>query len=121
MSNEHKPFYAANSDYSNEIFSDTLRVVGTIQSVTGFKYKLYCDPSIGGCGCTGQVVTAKQLAQTEVGTLKCANAGHGRTEVNRPTAASVQIRQKQDVISSPRQRMEVAARAKEQKEFESAQ
>jgi len=117
---ERKPFYAVNADYSNAVFG-TLRVVGVIQSPTGFRYKLYCDPTLGGCGCQGQVVSLQTLGSTEVGTLRCANSGHGRIAENRSTDAHVEVRRKVEIVSSPRERAEAAARQAEIAELGGAQ
>ena len=110
---EQKSFYSMNVDYSNVVLSGKLRVVGKIESTAGFKYKIYCDPSLGGCGCTGQTVTARVLAQTEIDTLRCANAGCGRTAENQTTRAHVEVRQKVEIVSSPRQRLQDRQRQEE--------
>jgi hypothetical protein len=109
---EHKPFYAANSDYSNATFG-TLKVVGKIQTQFGYRYQLVCEQ----CGCQGQTVSQQQLAKTEQGTLKCANSGCSTaTTTSVPRSESrghVEQRLKEGVIMSPRQRMEAAARQAE--------
>jgi hypothetical protein len=121
MSNQTEGFYSARADYSNAVFG-TLRVVGTIQSPTGFKFLLHCDPTLGGCNCRGQVVTQVQLSKTKVGTLKCANSGHASSlpgvnrPVDRPSAARCEVRMSDDTryrSRSARAQLEDRQRAEE--------
>ena len=105
---ERQPFYSMNADYSHATFG-TLKVVGKVESRRGYKYLLTCEK----CGCQGQTVTQQQLAATEQGTLRCANAACGRTAENQTTRAHVEVRQKVEIVSSPRQRFQDRQRQEE--------
>jgi len=104
-----------NTDHSSDVFG-SLVVTNKIENAKQVSYLVRCTV----CGCTGQRVTQAQLEDPKF-EVKCANSGCGQTSAPRTYEAGVQQRVREDAISSPRQRADAAARAKEIAEMEEGQ
>jgi len=86
----------------------------------GRTYVWMAQCSKPGCMCSGITFTHDYLVNG--GVIKCASSGHDSAStapvVRRQPSASVQERLRQEIVLSPRQRAEMAARKAEQDAFE---
>ena len=96
-----------NTDHSTDTFG-SLVVTNRVENAKEISYLVRCAV----CGATGQRIFQRQLEDPNF-VVKCANAGCGQTSAPRVYDASVQQRVREDIVFSPRQRAEAAARAKE--------
>jgi hypothetical protein len=101
-----------NTDHSADKFG-SLAVINKAENARGVSYIVRCEI----CGCTGQRITQAQLNDAKFVPV-CANVGCGQQSAPRTREASVQIRQREDVVMSPRQRAEAAASQAAREAFE---
>ena len=103
------------SDHSGETWG-TLQVTHRAENARGVvSYIVRCTQ----CGTSGQRITQAQFEDSRY-EIKCGQPGCGKQSETRrqPSEASVQIRQREDVVMSPRQRAEAAAAQAAREAFE---
>lgn len=111
--NNNGPDRAVTTDHSTSRWG-TISVTQRIESQKQVSYLLACS-----CGSTGQRVTQQELASGVVPVCRfCNGTGVVPGDARRTSDASVQERVREDIIFSPRQRAEQAARKAEQEAFE---
>ena len=86
-------------------------ITNQITNGTGFRWKAHCDA----CGCDWTYDHAYLAAGNEV---RCPASSHGTTGDTSRRAGVAEQRVREDVVLSPRQRMEAEARAKAIAEME---
>jgi hypothetical protein len=110
LENNDGPNRGVNTDHSQESWGN-VKTTNTIHSTTGIAYQVTCQV----CG-SQMRVTQKQINEGYI--PKCLSSSCGVTGDTTRRAGIAEQRVRQDVISSPRQRAEMAARAVEQAAFE---
>jgi hypothetical protein len=104
------------SDHSGETWG-TLQVTHRAENARGVvSYITKCTQ----CGQSGQRITQAQFEDSRY-EIKCCNPGCGKVSAPREYRASVEIRQREDVVMSPRQRAEAAASKAAREAFEKEQ
>ena len=106
------------SDFTGMTSADGFVTITNRREGRSYVWAAVCSKP--GCMCTGITFTHEYLVSG--GEIKCASSGHDSAStapvVRRQPEANVQQRLRQDVILSPRQRAEQAARKAEQDAFE---
>ena len=101
------------TDHSGETWG-TLQVTHRAENVRGgVSYIVRCTQ----CGQSGQRITQAQFEDSKF-VIECSNPGCGKVSEPREQRASVEIRQREGVIMSPRQRAEAAASKAAREAFE---
>ncbi len=102
------------SDHSGEVWG-TLQVTHRAENAKGVvSYITKCTQ----CGQSGQRITQAQFEDSKY-VIACCNPGCGKVSAPRESReASVQIRQREDVVMSPRARAEAAAAKAAREAFE---
>jgi hypothetical protein len=86
-------------------------ITNQVTNGRGFRWKAHCDS----CGCDW---TYDHAYLVNGGEVRCPASSHGVPGDARRTAGSVEQRVREDVVLSPRQRAEQAAREKEIEQME---
>lgn len=111
--NNNGPDRAVTTDHSTSKWG-TLQVTQRIENQKQVSYLLTCS-----CGSRGQRVSQQELASGVVPVCRlCHGTGTTPGDARRTYDAGVQQQLKKEVVLSPRQRAEQAARAAEQAAFE---
>jgi hypothetical protein len=101
------------SDHSGETWG-TLQVTHRAENARGVvSYITKCTQ----CGQSGQRILQAQFEDSKF-VIACCNPACGKVSAPREQRASVQERVREDIVFSPRQRADMAARAAEQAAFE---
>jgi hypothetical protein len=104
-----------NTDHAGETWG-TLVVTNRVENARGVvSYITRCTQ----CGTSGQRITQAQFEDKRY-EIKCGQPGCGKTSDTRRTYAEAGVQQqlRKEVVMSPRERREAAARAAEVKQFE---
>jgi len=122
MESKNRIGRGANTDFLGLTSEDGFVVItGKREGQRGYTWLATCSKP--GCLCSGTVLTHEYLVAGNP--VKCGSSGHASASAEpvprSESRASVEQRRKQEVVMSPRQRMEAAARAEELKALEGAE
>jgi hypothetical protein len=112
-SNNNGPDKAVTTDHSTSKWG-TIQVTQRIENQRQVSYLLTCA-----CGSQGQRVSQTELASGVVPVCRfCNGTGVAPSDARHSYTASVEQRVREDVVLSPRQRIDAEARKKEIEQFE---